>query len=151
LEEAIAAEQLGDRRAAQVQLLPAVRVEVGKAPLLPQPLVARPAERLGELDPRSLERARLLQRIGALGVARDRVQPVLHLAIGLGDDLRAHRRPEGYATGLIARPSVAVTRYNDGLMSDGPPASGQVPQASQPPAPSLVGQILDGRYRIVRK
>jgi eukaryotic-like serine/threonine-protein kinase len=44
---------------------------------------------------------------------------------------------------------MAVTRYNDGLMSvDGPPASGQVPQAE---SPSLVGQVLDGRYRIVRK
>src|SRR5215475_3361148 len=31
---------------------------------------------------------------------------------------------------------------------DGPPASGSVPQVQ---APSLVGQILDGRYRIVRK
>ena len=40
----------------------------------------------------SLERAGLLQRVGALGVARDRVQPVFHLAIGLGDDLGAHRR-----------------------------------------------------------
>ena len=31
---------------------------------------------------------------------------------------------------------------------DGSPATGQVPQAE---APSLVGQILDGRYRIIRK
>src|SRR5947209_5695079 len=35
-------------------------------------------------------------------------------------------------------------------MSDaGPPASGSFPQAT--PAPSLVGQVLDGRYRITRK
>src|SRR5262245_26464084 len=47
------------------------------------------------------------------------------------------------------RPDDAVTRYNDGLMSaDGPPASGSVPQVQ---ADSLVGQILDGRYRIFRK
>src|SRR5262245_12171994 len=32
---------------------------------------------------------------------------------------------------------------------DGPPASGSVPQAQQ--SPSLVGQVLDGRYRITRK
>jgi eukaryotic-like serine/threonine-protein kinase len=44
---------------------------------------------------------------------------------------------------------MAVTRYNDGLMSvTGPPGTGQVPQVE---SPSLVGQILDGRYRIVRK
>ena len=36
LEEAVAAEELGDRRAAQVELLAAVRVEVGEAPLLPR-------------------------------------------------------------------------------------------------------------------
>ena len=30
----------------------------------------------------------------------------------------------------------------------GPPGTGQVPQVE---SPSLVGQILDGRYRIVRK
>src|SRR5262249_23573097 len=47
------------------------------------------------------------------------------------------------------RPDVAVTRYNDGLMSvDGPPASGPVPELQ---SPSLVGQIIDGRYRLVRK
>jgi serine/threonine-protein kinase len=34
---------------------------------------------------------------------------------------------------------------------DGPPASGQAPQVPQAQAPSLVGQILDGRYRIIRK
>jgi len=34
------------------------------------------------------------------------------------------------------------------MTADGPPASGSVPQV-QPP--SLVGQVLDGRYRIVRK
>ena len=51
--------------------------------------------------------------------------------------------------GLIDRPGVAVTRYNDGLMSvTGPPGTGQAPQVE---SPSLVGQILDGRYRIVRK
>jgi serine/threonine protein kinase len=44
---------------------------------------------------------------------------------------------------------MAVTRYNDGLMSvTGPPGAGQVPQVE---SPSLVGQILDGRYRITRK
>ena len=31
---------------------------------------------------------------------------------------------------------------------DGPPASGSFPQA--PPAPSLVGTVLDGRYRIIK-
>jgi serine/threonine-protein kinase len=31
---------------------------------------------------------------------------------------------------------------------DGPPASGSLPK---PPAPSLVGEVLDGRYKIVRK
>ena len=30
----------------------------------------------------------------------------------------------------------------------GPPGTGQVPQVE---SPSLVGQILDGRYRLVRK
>src|SRR5882762_123407 len=33
------------------------------------------------------------------------------------------------------------------MNGDGPPASGSVPQQS----PSLVGQVLDGRYRIIRK
>ncbi len=34
------------------------------------------------------------------------------------------------------------------MSADGPPASGSLPQAQ---SPSLVGQILDGRYRITRK
>jgi serine/threonine protein kinase len=43
----------------------------------------------------------------------------------------------------------AVTRYSVDLMSvDGPPAAGSEPQMQ---SPSLVGHILDGRYRIIRK
>src|SRR6476620_5786505 len=34
-------------------------------------------------------------------------------------------------------------------MSVDPPASGSFPQA--PPAPSLVGEVLDGRYRVFKK
>ena len=34
------------------------------------------------------------------------------------------------------------------MPADGPPASGSFPQA--PPAPSLVGTVLDGRYRIIK-
>src|SRR5688572_3416972 len=34
-------------------------------------------------------------------------------------------------------------------MSVDPPASGSFPQA--PPAPSLVGEVLDGRYRVIKK
>src|SRR4030095_8006721 len=69
LEEAIAAEQLGDGGAAQMQLLAAVGVEIGEPPLLPQPLLVGARERLGELEPGPLECARLLERVGALGIA----------------------------------------------------------------------------------
>ena len=34
------------------------------------------------------------------------------------------------------------------MTADGPPASGSFPQA--PPAPSIVGTVLDGRYRIIK-
>lgn len=47
------------------------------------------------------------------------------------------------------RPAATVTRYTDGLMSaDGPSATGSMPHLQ---APSLIGEILDGRYRITRK
>jgi tRNA A-37 threonylcarbamoyl transferase component Bud32 len=42
-----------------------------------------------------------------------------------------------------------MTRYTDGHMSaDGPSATGSMPHLQ---APSLIGEILDGRYRITRK
>src|SRR5688500_678003 len=42
------------------------------------------------------------------------------------------------------------SRYTGGLMSaDGPPGSGPMPHA--PPAASLEGEVLDGRYRIIKK
>src|SRR3569623_1419020 len=42
-----------------------------------------------------------------------------------------------------------ASRYNTAPMpADGPPASGSFPQA--PPAPTLVGTVLDGRYRIIK-
>src|SRR5262245_42137664 len=44
------------------------------------------------------------------------------------------------------RPDGVVTRYNDDLMSVESPSAG-----SPAAAPSLVGQIIDGRYRIIRK
>src|SRR6185503_5202868 len=136
-----------------MKLLTTVRVEIGESPFLPQSLVVGPGQGLGELEPRPLECARLLQRVGAHRVVGNGEQPVLHLAVGLGDDLGAHRRGQRYARGLTARgpsrPSVAVTRYNGDLMTvDGPPASGSVPQIQ---SPSLVGQILDGRYRLIGK
>ena len=46
------------------------------------------------------------------------------------------------------RPTLAdFARYNDDPMSADSPASGSLPQET----PSLVGQIIDGRYRLTRK
>jgi eukaryotic-like serine/threonine-protein kinase len=50
-------------------------------------------------------------------------------------------------TGQTLRPPTHVIIAN--VMSFDPPASGSFPQV--PPAPSLVGEVVDGRYKIFRK
>jgi len=49
----------------------------------------------------------------------------------------------------VTDPRGEAARYNSRRMTFDPPASGSFPQA--PPAPSLVGEVLDGRYRILKK
>src|SRR5262245_38900570 len=62
-----------------------------------------------------------------------------------GDDARCRC----VSAPAVTDPASPTARYNDRHMSYDPPASGSFPQA--PPAPSLVGEVLDGRYGMFKK
>src|SRR5690606_3220057 len=63
-EKAVACHELAGGGAADPELLRAIGLEGGVAPLLPQPLAPHPPEARRQLDPRGLEPPRALQDLG---------------------------------------------------------------------------------------